>query len=252
MKILFLVRDQLKVGKEDLRSHHLFVTEFEKHHDVVWWGPLRDNYDQSIPMPDLVAKYKPDIIYKYGFRMPFEIGLEDVKIPKILYLVDYFPPKGDYPGVKKPYVNFMLKSKFDTVFVPVSYMVRHVLETGICNHAILSPFGVNASEFKKHGVHKDIDVLALYTVRNDVYPHRLDVIKTIINMKNVNFFHGKTSIRAYVGAVNRAKIFVTSNNIFGSLSMKYTEVMACGTFMLADEPEDLNLLGFEDGKHLVI
>jgi spore maturation protein CgeB len=34
--------------------------------------------------------------------------------------------------------------------------------------------------------------------------------------------------------------------------MKYTEAMACGTFVLADKPEDLDNFGYIDGKHLVI
>ena len=34
--------------------------------------------------------------------------------------------------------------------------------------------------------------------------------------------------------------------------MRYTESLACGGFLLADKPEDLELVGLEDGKHLVI
>ena len=34
--------------------------------------------------------------------------------------------------------------------------------------------------------------------------------------------------------------------------MRYTETLACGGFLLADEPEDLSYVGLEDGKHLVI
>ena len=56
----------------------------------------------------------------------------------------------------------------------------------------------------------------------------------------------------YLVTLNASKIFITSNNIFGSLSMKYTECMSCGTFMLADKPEDLDEFGYKDGKHLVI
>jgi len=34
--------------------------------------------------------------------------------------------------------------------------------------------------------------------------------------------------------------------------MRYTETLACGGFLLADKPEDLESVGFEDGKHLVL
>jgi len=36
------------------------------------------------------------------------------------------------------------------------------------------------------------------------------------------------------------------------MSMKYTEVMSCGTFLLADKPEGFDEQGFVDGKHLVL
>ena len=34
--------------------------------------------------------------------------------------------------------------------------------------------------------------------------------------------------------------------------MRYTETLACGGFLLADRPDDLDLIGLEDGKHLVL
>jgi len=34
--------------------------------------------------------------------------------------------------------------------------------------------------------------------------------------------------------------------------MRYTETLACGGFLLADRPRDLDRLGYVDGKHLII
>ena len=34
--------------------------------------------------------------------------------------------------------------------------------------------------------------------------------------------------------------------------MKFTEVLSCGTFLLANKPEDFDDVGLKDGEHLVI
>ena len=52
--------------------------------------------------------------------------------------------------------------------------------------------------------------------------------------------------------INQSKIFVTGNNLYNSLNMKFTEVMSCGTLLLANKPEDLDDVGFKNGEHLVI
>ena len=55
-----------------------------------------------------------------------------------------------------------------------------------------------------------------------------------------------------INLINRCKITVTSNNIFASLSMRYTETLACGGFLLADKPEDFEYVGFKNGKHMIL
>uniref|UniRef100_A0A6M3J2E4 Putative glycosyltransferase n=1 Tax=viral metagenome TaxID=1070528 RepID=A0A6M3J2E4_9ZZZZ len=251
MKILIVVRDMLKVGKHDLIGHYSFVKEFENHCDVVWWGPLHDGYDENRLITDVVKEHCPDVLFKYGFRMPFEIDIDKVKIPKMIYLVDYFPPKGLYKGVQPQYQEYMEKANFDVAFVPVSYMERYVVECGACKEAVVIPFSVNTNIFKKLSVHKKYDVCARYILRDDVYPFRSQ-IKDILLKMNVASVHGKTSVDKYVTDINSSKIVVTSNNIFGSLSMKYTETMSCGSFLLADKPEDLKRFRYVDGEHLVI
>uniref|UniRef100_A0A6M3KJ62 Putative glycosyltransferase n=1 Tax=viral metagenome TaxID=1070528 RepID=A0A6M3KJ62_9ZZZZ len=251
MKILIVVRDMLKVGKQDLLSHHFFVSEFEKHHDVIWWGPLRDGYDESRPITDVVNEHKPDILFKYGFRMPFEIDMDKVKIPKTIYLVDYFPAFKNYAGCKQQYYEYLKKVQFDVVFVPVTYMVNYVYRTRITSHPVIMPFSVNTDYFKKMDIKKTIDVSAMFIIRDDVYPNRRMVVEAISRM-NIRSYLKKICMKDYLVTLNASRIFVTSNNIFGSLSMKYTECMSCGTFMLADKPEDLEEFGYKDGKHLVI
>jgi spore maturation protein CgeB len=34
--------------------------------------------------------------------------------------------------------------------------------------------------------------------------------------------------------------------------MRYTETLSCGGFLLADRPDDLDMVGLKDGVHLVI
>jgi len=145
----------------------------------------------------------------------------------------------------------MEDGRYDLAFVPVSYMERYVADCGACRESMIMPFSVNIDKFKNLRLTKNIDAMTAYTVREDVYPNRKDVLRAIKETGVVSH-SGKTSMNRYIELINESKIFVTSNNIFRSLSMKYTECMSCGTFLLADEPEDLNRFGYKDGQHLVI
>jgi len=242
MKILFLVRDMKVAAKkqEDLLSHLSFVKSFFK------------DFNPDTSMVDLVNKHKPDVIFKYGFRTPFEKDLDKVDIPKFIYLVDYFPPKGAYKGRQQIYADFMRESKWDFALLPVTYMSDFVKQDGQVKETLISPFSVDIDMFKNIKINKDVDVSAMFVSRTDVYPNRKMVLNAINQIKGLNIVTGKRAMIAYIDIINRSKIFVTSNNVFGSMSMKYTECMSCGTFLLADEPEDWELFGYKPGYHFVI
>jgi spore maturation protein CgeB len=100
------------------------------------------------------------------------------------------------------------------------------------------------------GLQKIYDVMSVFTFREGLYPNRRYLQQVI---ENFPYHYTKPVVHdKYIKKINESKIFVTSNNIYSSLNMKYTEILSCGCLLLADLPEDLNDIGLKDGEHLII
>ena len=249
MKILLLSPNQRHRYN---RSHQLFRDEFKNHHDVVYFGEGFPNYNPRQTIPEVVKEYGNfDLILTYGLKytLPF-LGIGEIKnIPKVHITVDYFPIGG---GSFERNHNLFKRDKYDLYFGVVGHEVRNLVKNGVCKKAFLLPFSIDTNIYKNFNLTRDIDIFSVFTVRNEMYPNRDTVQKLIREMKDITTFTKKVERDVYIGKINRSKIFVTSNDKWGSLNIKYYESMSCGTMILADKPEDLNDVGFVDGKHLVI
>jgi hypothetical protein len=253
MRAIYLIRNMqvLPAGQSSLVPHIHFVEEFKNFIDeILWWGDNQPNIDLKKPMPELVSEYKPDFVFKYGFRTVEEIDMGSVRVPKIIYLVDFFPPKGQYPG-QANLVPYMKRCKYDLAIVSSTRCKEYLDELGVVGETILVPWGVNIDVVKNLSLQKTLDVCAIFTIRDDVYPLRTKLVQKI-EEHGFSFARKTRQFVKYIEAINQSKVCVTSNNIFSSLSFKYTETMACGTLMLADHPEDMDLYGYKDGEHFVI
>jgi len=254
MKILLLSPNQIKKYNW---GHQLFRNEIGRQHDVIYYGNGYKNYNPNLKVNKIIKNLygkgkKPDFVLTYGWRYtkPF-LGLEDIKIPKVHIAVDYFEARGDWGGTLKGQNIFFSKYKPDIVFGVVSHVVNNLKSNNISNKVHLLPFSVDTDIYKKIESKKNIDVLAAFTTRDDVYPNRRKIQKLVSKM-NVSSIIKRVSNQALISSINRSKIVITSNNTFNSLSMRYAEVLSCGGFLLADKPEDFNELGYQDGKHLVL
>ena len=233
-------------------THSLFRLEVGKHHDVLYYG---DGYPNYIPSKSIVEVVKEnggfDLILTYGLKYtePF-VGIGDVNIPKAHIVVDYFQDGGS--GSYERNHSLFNRDKYNLYFCVVSHEVRNLEKNGICKKAFLLPFSIDTNIYKKLNLQKDFDVFASFTTRNDIYPNREKVHSLLRTMRPITSYVKRVEHENYIDKINRSKICITSNNKFNSLSIKYYEVMSCGSFLLADEPEDLKELGFVDGKHLVI
>lgn len=254
MKILILSPNQ---STKYNRGHQLFRNEIGRQNEVVYYGSGYPNYSTKLSVKEIVKQCygtsKPDIIMTYGFRYtkPFH-GLGDITdIPKVHFEVDYFPPTGKYKGVMAEDNVMIRNNKYDLIFGVVGRVVKHLKENKVCNKVFLLPFSVDTNIYKPSKVTKTIDVLAAFTVRDDVYPNRRKIHKLLESM-NITKITGKVILGQLINSINRSRIIITSNNIFSSMSMRYTETLACEGLLLADKPEDFDELGYVDGKHLVI
>jgi hypothetical protein len=252
MKILLLASDH---SSKYNWGHHWYRREFEKHHDVTYYGKGYPDYNPKLTVPEIVKKYgKPDFILTDGLRytLPFEGLGEITDIPKVHQVVDYFPPHpAGYHGSWIRQHEFFKKNNFTMFFVRQYRQLEDLKNNGIKTPAFFLPFSVDIDIYRNMGIPKKFDVMATFSDRNPVYQNRKRV-KSVLSKLPIIFYGKKVMHQNYIRAINASRIFVTSNNVFGSPSMKYTEVLSCGTFLLADKPADFEILGFKDGEHLVL
>lgn len=250
MKILLLSCNQ--ISRKNW-THQLFRNEIGRHHDVTYYGDLYPGYIPGKPIPEVIKGKNFDLIFTYGLRYtePF-LGLGEIKnIPKVHYAVDYFKKLGG--GTYARNHKLFTRDKYDLYFCVVGDILKNIKKNGYSNSYLL-PFSIDTNIYKrtKEFKSKNIDVSAIFTTRDDVYPNRNRIQKMIKKFKDIKTYIKQVQHQQYIDKINSSKICITSNNKSKSLSIKYYEILACGSMLLADEPEDLQELGFIPGKHLVI
>ena len=93
--------------------------------------------------------------------------------------------------------------------------------------------------------------MASFSNRKDVYPLRRTIQKMLRGMPITEYTKRVTNNK-YIYKLNNSKIFVNSGSVYKRLTMKFSEVLACGTLLITEEAEDMKDAGFKNGKHLVI
>jgi len=123
------------------------------------------------------------------------------------------------------------------------------------------PFSINPGIFKNWQLQKNIDFLLMGRLAGTWYPFRNKVLKAMGDMegfvyhehprdgkpKEEEIFTGEK----YAREINRAKIFFTCGTEFNYPVVKYFEVPACNTLLIAKGNKDLKELGFVNGKNFV-
>lgn len=259
MKILIL-------GKNGINrknwGHQLFLNTFKRFHDCIYWGTGHENFDEQLSIPEVINKYgKPDLILTYLAKRcyPFK-GLDKINsdIKRVHIEIDFFNKTGKYKGqydnsVKfNAYENFYKEYKPQIIFAPVSTVLKGLINHNLCDKNFLLPFSVDIQTYKPMKENKIIDVMAVFSNSSAAYPYRKSIQKMVQKIPDIKAVTRKFKHMDHVKIINQSKITITSNNLWNSLSMRYSEVLACAGFLLADKPEDFDELGYVDGKHLVL
>jgi spore maturation protein CgeB len=248
MRILLLNPNQ--IGRYNW-GHQLFRNEIGKQHQVVYYGPGFPHFNSKWSVKDIIKKKygnsNPDLIMTYGWRYSKDFnGMSEIDVPKVHIIVDYARPQG-IPKQDKFHRDNGYNLLFAITQRAHDLLVKNTPEIPVR----IIPFSVDTNIYKPSGVPKEDMVLAAFNARADVYPNR-SRIRAALNKMNIKTIQKRVIHRNLINMINKCKISVTSNNIFNSLSMRYTEVLACGGFLLADKPDDLEMVGLEDKKHLVL
>jgi spore maturation protein CgeB len=248
LKILFLnpnIVTNRNVG------HHLFKMEIAKQHDVTFYGRGHQYFDENLSAKEILNKHcdrKPDIIFTYFWKYWQDLkGLGEIdNIPKVHFTLDYTRLHKHYESYRKAFYE----DKHDLLFAPTMRCCNLLRNDTKTKNVYQLPFSADTNYFINYNIKKQNMVLASFTDRTDFYPNRKK-LKQIIESCGIRQINNAAYLR-YVNSINKCKVSVTSNDVFGTVSMKYSEILACGGFLLADRPVELEHLGYKDKKHLVI
>lgn len=256
MNILFLNPNR---KNEKNWGHHLFKKEIGKQHNVVYYGAGYNNFDPKKSVPEIISDFKNtgkefDFVLTYESKWVKDFkGLNKIKIPKVHIACDYVKPQEGFKNFSTwTNVDRIIKlQKPDIIFARTTKSLNDMKKNLKQDNIFFLPFSVDIDIYKNLNLEKTIDVMASFSDNPVVYPSRRKIRNAALSL-GINVFYRKVIHEKYIQKINKSKIFINSNNLNNSLSMKYSEVLSCGTLFLTDKPEDFEILGYEDQKHLVL
>ena len=251
MNILLIGWNRLGRKKKGNWQHELFRRELARQHNVIFFGVGYDEHDPKLTVQDVLNNYPATemVLTHYEYRdKALAPGLEDVKNVLKVHICG-----GDYDEHSfRSYDAHFKKVNYDVIFPRYGLQARRLKKRNIGGNHFLLPWSVDINKCYKQKVEKTIDVIAAFQINHRVHPNRYNIQRIVSKMKNIESFIKTVWFEEYVKKINESKIFVTSNIEEGELSGKYSEVMACGTFLLTTRPDDLRKLGYENKQHLVL
>lgn len=188
---------------------------------------------------------------------------------------DYSPHVGGFNGIDIPVGAIVHDLKYNPnqrrrfyERENIRYLFPHYREAFISlfpefiERLIWFPHHVPTNIFKDYQLAKNIDILMMGAIFPRLYPKRANFYEQLKDKPNFVYHPhpGYTDIRKwqhvyagerYAREINQAKVFVTCDSIEHFPLMKYFEVLACKTLLLATPSKELADLGFIDGETFV-
>ncbi|WP_130858696.1 glycosyltransferase [Gracilibacillus phocaeensis] len=250
LKILFVTRNDREYI---VPASHYFIEEL---------GKLTNLHvtHQSGDINKLVAEMeeKPDFIYINDYLengSPVVKNLKQLKLPFAVGLHDLH--------YQKPYRKAMLKKE------EVQHIFTYYRDKFLQWYPEFSeqmhwlPHHAHSDIYCDYHQNKDIDVLMMGSLLEDYYPLRV-LMQKRLDRRPGFVYHSHPGYRnvqqqennVYVGTsyakeLNRAKISLTCDSVFKYPLMKYFEITACNTLLLAPYSKELGDLGFIPGVNFV-
>ncbi|MGE5450184.1 MAG: glycosyltransferase, partial [Methanomassiliicoccales archaeon] len=230
------------------------LLELEKHATIHLWHQPGD-------INDIIRhlKIKPDIVFINEYaetNCPKVTGLETLTIPYALLLYDLhyqFEARNQAIQQLKPqYIFTLYRDRFKQWYPDYQGTMYWF------------PHHVNINVFKDYELPKDIDYLLMGDVHQRVYPLRYKILQQMQDKPGF-YYHPHPGWRnftveersnLYIGEkyareINRAKLFFTCDSIYKYPLLKYFEVLACKSLLLAPDSSELTDLGFISGVNFV-
>lgn len=236
------------------KSIHFLEKELENLTNLVVWRDserIEKILNTTFKKPDFIL-----IVNDIGFRMtPVLKGLQSIDIPTGLIVNDlhrFTESRRHY--IRKNNINYIfsvIRDKFHEIYPEYK------------NRMIWIPHSINTRIYKDYNFKKNISLLMMGAV-TEHYPLRQKILRSY--KKDIELVYhehpGYQSLDTlkkdylyidtkYAQEINRAKIFFTCPSIFNYPVMKYYEVLACRSLLLAPTFKELEDIGFLPGVHFV-
>lgn len=245
--ILFITKD-LSMHVE--RSSYYLIRELQKRANVIIWnehGYLTDILRNLSRIPDFILLNDLHPTY-----CPYIRGIEETTIPVGVFMHDLHYKKSR----RKRLVE---KGNVSVIF---AHYRDAFLEwyPEFENRFVWLPHHVETSIFKDYKIGKNIDYLMMGALFPSFYPLRASMYNQLKVASNFKYHKhpgykrigkGDLTGEMYAKELNRSKIFFTCDSIYHYPVLKYFEVPACNTLLLASSSKELADLGFIDGKTFV-
>ncbi len=217
-------------------------------------------WQQPGDINDIVSKLpaRPDFILLNDLRptrCPEITGIDRLKIPLGIIMHD----TNFAPETRKA---FIWKNNIRHLFV---HYREHFLELypEFADRMIWFPHWVNTHVFMDYQLPKSYDYLIMGCTFEGTYPLRARMLEAMQNERGFmhhphpgydwNAYNESQFVvgRRYAKEINRAKLFLTDDSVYHHLFMKYFEVAACNTLLLAPHSRDAADQGFVPSVNFV-
>nr|QOY38648.1 glycosyltransferase [Anaerobacillus isosaccharinicus] len=255
--LLLIRRFDLQFPKH--KSKFDIFKALEEFCNVFYWSD-----DDSIHSILKTIKIKPDFILQYdpawkNTLSPKVFDLKEVDIPKGIYVNDSHAEVGK----RKKYFR---ENKYDLIFsVTKEAFLKNY--PSFKKQFVWSPFSIDPKIYKDWGQEKTIKYLLMGLVHyNGVhhppkgrYPLRDKVLLTFKENEDFKWLKHPGHLTKsyllidenYAKELNKSEIFFTCGSILKYPVLKYFEVPACRTLLLAEPNQDILELGFSDNDNFI-
>ncbi|WP_256861708.1 glycosyltransferase [Bacillus cereus] len=250
LHLLFITKDW-SMGLE--RNTFYLMQSLKQKINVTIWGKPGDlntilstisNPPDFILLNDLRPTRCPEIINLHNCNIPIGMIMHDLHY-KINYRKDF---------IKKNNIKYLFVHYRDA-------FKKNYKEFE--DRMIWFPHYIDPSIFKDYHEEKSIDFLMMGCAYPNIYPLRDKILKTLSTQENF-IYHDHPGYehtmyderyfivgKRYAQEINKSKIFLTCDSIYHYPLMKYFEVLATNTLLLAPHSQELQNLGFIPNQHFI-
>lgn len=246
LHLLFITKDR---SQKLERSSFYLSQELSKLANLVLWsenGHIKDILNKIQVRPDFILLND----YKDEYR-PFIRGLETLRIPHGIIMHDM-----QYKLAKRE----LLIQKEKPALIFSHY--RDAFKKWFPNHTdklVWLPHHVPTQLFKDYGQQKNIPLLMAGAVYPHIYPFRQKLLSHYRKdprfhyIQHPGYQNGSNRLvgESYAKLLNQAKIFFTCDSVYKFPVLKYIEVLACNTLLLAPSSMELLDLGYINNETFV-